>query len=69
MPLVVALCIGVSHKLIILTFITSLIRRVMLVPLAVVVLLSLPCFFFITQGSLVLSESAYLTKAAEGVLD
>ena len=44
--------IGVSHKFVSLTFITSLICRVMLVTLAVAVLLSLPCFFFIRQGIL-----------------
>ena len=66
--LVVALCIGVSHKLqatISLTFIiTSLICRVMLRTLGVAVLLSLPCLLIIRLGSLVLSELVYLTRVA-----
>ena len=56
MSLIVALCVGVSHKLqttVSLTFIiTSLICRVMLVTLDVAVLLSLICFFFIRHGIL-----------------
>ena len=53
--MVVTLRIGVGHKFhtaISLTFITSLVRRVMLRALAVAVLLSLPCLVIIRLGIL-----------------
>ena len=54
--LIIALCIGISHKLratISLAFtIAPLIRRVMLLTLGVAVLFSLPCLFIIRLGIL-----------------
>ena len=42
----------------------SMTRRVVVLPLGVAALLSLPCLIIVRLGILVLSESAYFTSAA-----
>ena len=70
--LAIILCIGICHKIqtiisLALT-ITTLIRRwVMLLPFGAAARLSLSRLFIVRLGSLVLSESAYLTRAAISV--